>query len=151
MNDKSIEALDVIEKLNSVIEAICADKEYNDQFIGLEFNTDGNTSCINFLNLHIWDSDNDPREICEDGEYTESIRMYVINKMLKILDVLTMVKDVFSQKENKKEIAVKKALRLIGRLNVEMVNPDITTEEKFKLLWNLVFIDLKFLEDYREP
>jgi hypothetical protein len=65
----------------------------------LEFYSDGNSYCIEFLGIQIWNSDDDEREYDDDkDDYAESISAYVYRTMVETITDLDLVKDYLLKK-----------------------------------------------------
>ena len=65
----------------------------------LEFYSDGNDFCIEFLGVQIWNSEDDEREYDDDkDDYVESIKAYVYRTMVETIIDLDLVKNYLLKK-----------------------------------------------------
>ena len=105
MDSTGIMAVDAITTINELI----YDRFFNDPSVtdeitkrmeekiylySLEFMSNGDNHCIEFLGMQLWNSEDDEREYDDDKDcYVESIETYIKKEMVKVLSDLNLIKN----------------------------------------------------------
>jgi hypothetical protein len=105
------EAFYAVEMINELID----NSFYNDKeitydwhfesicYYKLEFFSNGNDHCIEFLGHQLWNSEDDEREYDDDkDDYAESIVEFIFKEMTTVLNNLTLVKKYVKELTNDK-------------------------------------------------
>jgi len=104
MTDIEKEALEVVEKMNTILfdsyfkqygihsrDSICDNAT---GFVNLSFSSNGEECVITFMNIPLWDSINDERKWTNSDEDKESILQCVKREMLVYISIINNIKKV---------------------------------------------------------
>jgi len=82
--DRTLEMIEEVEKIN--FELYDQNSFLIHQYgMGVEYKTNGYEFLINFMDCCMYDSDNDERDVSDEGEYTETVMVFVRRKINELI------------------------------------------------------------------